>query len=386
MSNNNYYSKLNLDQKELFEKRVHQFIKKKTFFGRENFIVTDEVKISIAASAVQITFGLDTWDLSYFNHILVYPSEYKNPNTGKLHKGETNMGGFICLSWEDFVKGNQNPTDKINLGLHEFAHALRFNGIRGNETDYFFDNYFNKWIAVAKKEFDNLKNSSNKSIFRKYGSVNINELFSVVAETFFEKPLEFKEYNLDLFNHTSILLNQTFSNDGNLHVNCREELLKTVQTKLNRNYTDALSYNLKYNGLSFFALGFTIIGMFSLSNKGYLYPSPYILFTIALLVWFYLEKNYTRIYFYSSHFIVEKGYKLIRGHKKIILPYSQLISFNANFEKKENKKELTGIFVVYYNNTHFYEVDLYADVINPDFKELCRDLNTNNTHLFMRSL
>ena len=84
----------------------------------------------IAASAVQLTFGLETWDLSYFTQILIYPSEYKNPQTGRYHKGETNLGGFMCLSWSDFIEGIKNPTDKVNLGLHEFGHALRFNSIR----------------------------------------------------------------------------------------------------------------------------------------------------------------------------------------------------------------------------------------------------------------
>ena len=69
------------------------------------------------------------------------------------------MGGFICFSWKAFLEGNAIDNDKINLGLHEFAHALRFNGIRGNETDYFFENYFARWLACAYSEFKKLQHN-----------------------------------------------------------------------------------------------------------------------------------------------------------------------------------------------------------------------------------
>jgi Mlc titration factor MtfA (ptsG expression regulator) len=223
-----YYQKLEESDRQRFVDRVQRFIAKKSFSGRQDLFVTSEMKTLIAAAAVQVTFGLDTWDLSYFKAILVYPSEYQNPKTKNYHKGETNLGGFMCFSWKHFLEGNANASDKINLGLHEFAHALRFNGIKGNDTDYFFENYFLRWVACAVKEFKKLRNNE-ESIFRKYGSVNINEFFSVAVETFFETPLQFAEYFPELYNHTSILLNQTFSSDGAVELNCRDRILNNLQ-------------------------------------------------------------------------------------------------------------------------------------------------------------
>jgi len=266
---------------------------------------------------------------------------------------------------------------------------LRFNGIRGDETDYFFSNYFNKWIACAVKEFYNLKRKNNISIFRKYGSVNINEFFSVLVETFFENPLEFKQYNIELYNHTSVLLNQTFTDDGSLLINCRQDLLNKMDAQVKGNYTNALSYYLNFNGSSLFAIGFMIVGLFSLSNQGYLYPSPYILFAIALLAWLYFEKNYTRIHFTTTNFTVEKGYKLIKGYKKSTLPYAKLVSLTATFSKvkKDNtlKNELNSVLVIYFEGAHFYEVELFADALEPNFFELCKELKHIYTHVFIRS-
>ena len=371
-----------------FESRVIHFINTKTFSGRENFEVTPEVKVTVAASAVQLTFGLETWDLSFFNHILMYASDYKSPSTGKYHKGETNMGGFMCFSWKAFLEGNAEPHDKINLGLHEFAHALRFNGIRGDETDYFFENYFPRWLSCALNEYRKLKNDFGNSIFRKYGGVNINEFFSVAVETFFELPLEFKAYSPELYKHTSILLNQTFTDKGVLVLNCRYELMNATSFKMSQSYEKAITFNLRYNGLSIGAALFFIVGIITLTDGGYLYPSPYILFGIAVCTWLLFETHYTRIAFGVDSVTIKKGFALMKGYRTLKLPYSNLISFTATYEYKKDRqgniiKKLSGGSVTYYRNQLFYEEDLNIDAVQPQFDELCRELKEHHMHVFI---
>jgi len=294
----------------------------------------------------------------------------------------------MCFSWTDFLKGNQTPDDKINLGLHEFAHALRFNGIKGNPTDYFFDNYFKRWLASAYIEFSRMR-KGYESVFRKYGSVNINEFFSVVVETFFESPLEFKSKLPELYLFTSILLNQTFTNDGKPLINCREVLLVQSNTSLKSDYSSALIYYLRYNGPFFIAVAFFVVGVFSMKGGGYKYPPPYIMFTLAALAWSYLEINYSRLYFQKDKFSIRKGYLFVQYFRDIELPYSNLISFELRYEHIENKlgqtvKQISDANLTYYRNGNFYTEDLSLDIIQPQFDELCNDLRRNYVHVFIR--
>lgn len=329
------------------------------------------MQVLIAAAAVQVTFGIETWDLSYFSLIMVYPGQYQNPKTGNYHKGETNLGGFMCFSWKDFLAGNSDPEDKINLGLHEFAHALRFNGIKGNETDYFFEHYFSRWLACASKEFTRMQNQPG--ILRKYGAVNMNEFFSVVVETFFETPQEFKRNLPELFHHTSILLNQTIDSNGRIYVNCRKDLLNQTYAKLTGNFDDVLSFNLKLNPTIIAVAGFILAGIFAMLGEGYKYPVPYISFAIAALFWLRLEQNFTRVFFDGGMFNVEKGFFIIRGYKNLRLPISHFISITTRTESPEDDK-ISGMSVIYYYNNDFYEEEISADVQQPRFNQLCSEL------------
>ena len=49
-------------------------------------------------------------------------------------------------------------------------------------------------------------NKDQNSFFRKYGSVNEHEFFSVVVENFFERPAELYEYNPKLYALTAKIM------------------------------------------------------------------------------------------------------------------------------------------------------------------------------------
>jgi Mlc titration factor MtfA (ptsG expression regulator) len=359
---------------------VIDFIARKTFSGKEGFRITREVQVSIAASAVQLSLGLDTWDLSYFKHIFVYPSDYKSPSTGKFHKGETNMGGFICFSWKAFEEGNAIAHDKINLGLHEFSHALRFNGVKGDETDYFFRHYFARWLACSSSEFNKLKDNIPGSIFRKYGGVNIEEFFSVTVETFFETPLEFKAALPELYLQTSVLLNQTFSEDGSVIMDCREALMKDSGFKLTKDYSNAMRFSMRNNGLVILAVVFLLAGIFAIIKEGYLSPVPYVLLAVAAAMWVYLERQYTSVFFEKEQLRVRKGFLIFKNSRTIVIPYSQLISFKANNESAGNYrwfKQAGSASVSYYHKGDFYRDALHMSSVQPVFDELCNELKRN---------
>jgi MtfA peptidase len=203
-----YYNQLSEENKAKFAQKVCHFIYGKQFIPRDIDEVTLEAKILIAATAVQLTFGLSNVYLRHFNKILVYPNDYYSSITKRNHKGEVNpMFRIIVLSWQSFVNGFINPTDAVNLGLHEMAHALRLeNMIRSRDYQYFDESLIEKFDAHATR-ICQVTNWSD-TFFRPYACANEHEFFSVAVENFFERSHEFKSALPELYSIMSRLLNQ----------------------------------------------------------------------------------------------------------------------------------------------------------------------------------
>jgi Mlc titration factor MtfA (ptsG expression regulator) len=204
-----YYNKLSPEDKNKFARKVVLFMYGKRFIPRNVAEVTIEAKVLIAASAVQLTFGLPDIYLQHFDKILVYPNDYYSSITRHYHKGEVNPRfGMIVLSWQSFIDGYINPTDSLNLGLHEMAHALRLENIIRDEEYHFFDEaLMEKFDEYARSACDIMAHEE-KPFLRPYACTNAHEFFSVAVENFFERPLGLRQALPDIYNILSKLLNQ----------------------------------------------------------------------------------------------------------------------------------------------------------------------------------
>ncbi len=202
-----YYDKLSEQLKVKFLLRVKNFISAKTFTGREGLVVTNEMKSWVAASAVQLTFGLSKYSLNHFSRIILYPEAFYNKRNDALHIGETNAMGAIVLSWKDLQEGYEKATDNFNVGLHEMAHALELELLLRRDYDTFFGDYYPKWSLIAQQEFENIENE-RESFLRWYAGENKREFFAVCIEYFFESSAEFLKRLPEIYYHLTILLNQ----------------------------------------------------------------------------------------------------------------------------------------------------------------------------------
>jgi len=202
-----YYDRLPEPLKVKFLLRVKSFIKHKSFEGREGLEVTNEMKSWVAASAVQLTFGLDRYSLERFTKIILYPEAFYNRRNDAMHMGETNLNGVIVLSWKDLQEGFSEATDNFNVGLHEMAHALELQLLLNDDYDEFFGKYYPKFSLIAEEEYENVEAEGN-SFLRKYAGVNRHEFFAVCIEYFFESSTEFRQRLPEIYYHLSILLNQ----------------------------------------------------------------------------------------------------------------------------------------------------------------------------------
>ena len=206
---NKFYQNLPAKSKLKFEQKVGYFILTKAFIPRDIREITDEMKALIAATAVQLTFGLPEVTLKHFDKILIYPNDYYSTISRQYHKGEVNPRyKSIVLSWQHFVEGFANPTDGLNLGLHEMAHALKLENLIQNGEHHFFNlDEYQKWLDIAKLEIAHIRNGG-QSIFRKYASVNEDEFFAICMELYFEQPHQLFDYNEVLYKTLSNLLRQ----------------------------------------------------------------------------------------------------------------------------------------------------------------------------------
>ncbi|MFC2104975.1 zinc-dependent peptidase [Bacteroidota bacterium] len=175
--------------------------------GKQDFKITSEVKLFVVAAHVQLTLGFSQYILPKFRTILIYPDAYENKMTGKMHYGEVNPRGVIVLSWKRLVKGHVIPDDKVNLGLHEMAHALMHTIIQSNDHEYGLDPYLKDIVRLSQSEMEKIK-SNDHHFFRKYAGTNIYEFFAIAIEYFFEVPAEFRKELPILYQYLVNLLKQ----------------------------------------------------------------------------------------------------------------------------------------------------------------------------------
>jgi Mlc titration factor MtfA (ptsG expression regulator) len=179
----------------------------KTFIGREGLIVTDEMRVLVSAAAVQLTFGLKDYTISHLHTINIFPKIFFSKFLNQNLKGLNTQNGVLSLSWNDFKEGFAIEDDKINLGLHELAHALNIDLDEEGNYDEHFSAYFEQWPTVATNDFLAVKERRN-TFLRSYGGTNMHEFFAVCVEHFFEAPTQFKKELPHLYNFLMLMLNQ----------------------------------------------------------------------------------------------------------------------------------------------------------------------------------
>ena len=202
-----FYNRLPLKSKKIFENRVIKFIDLKKFETRQDLDLTREMKVLISASAIQLTFGLKDYRMLHFERILIYPDKYFSKSTNSYHLGEANSRGLVVFSWKSFLKGYIIEDDNLNIGLHEFSHALFLNYFKGKKQDYHFDEQYHIWKAEGSVEFFKLK-KYDCDYLREYATTNMMEFFAVCVECFFETPNQLKNKHPKIYNQLSKLLVQ----------------------------------------------------------------------------------------------------------------------------------------------------------------------------------
>ncbi len=206
-ANFNYYKALPNELKPDFILRTYRFMKQCNWISPGQPMVKLHQQVLISASATQLCFGLKDFNFGRFRTIIVHEDAYFNRLTQRYHRGEVNQAGVIVLSWKYFEEGYADEADKINLGLHEMAHALDLALHLSNGRRYNIHRLMEKFRHSAFEQMIEMRHSTN-SFLRSYAATNAREFFSVAVEHFFEAPCDFRKQLPDLYLEMCQLLNQ----------------------------------------------------------------------------------------------------------------------------------------------------------------------------------
>jgi len=207
------YLLLPQDLRDELHQRINLFLDEKEFIGCAGLVITEEMRLTIAANACILLLKRDKRCFPGFTSILVYPDTYvaqdiKHDGLVEIHEqsaraGESWERGPVVLSWADVVRGTMNQLDGHNVVLHEFAHKLdEENAIMDGLPVLREGKDYAAWAQVLTREYESLQNSVDHgahTVLDGYGATSPAEFFAVATETFFEKPLQMKSMLPELY-------------------------------------------------------------------------------------------------------------------------------------------------------------------------------------------
>ena len=203
-----FYKTLSAKKQGYFKHRVARYIETHEFIGKEEFVITDQVKILVSATAVMLTFGMRRYLFDVVNKVIIYPSIYLSTITDEYHKGEFNPRvKAVVFSWADFLKGFENENDNVNLGLHEFSHVVHHHARKCQDSSAIIFTRMYKRITTDFDQIEVRKKLVDSNYFRIYGYTNQFEFLAVIIEHYFETPRQFKQEFPGLYRNVELMLN-----------------------------------------------------------------------------------------------------------------------------------------------------------------------------------
>jgi MtfA peptidase len=181
------------------------FLGDKEFIGCGGLVVTQPMRLAIAAQACLLVLGQDRRPYETLRSVLVYPSQFvvTEPwhdeagvvtEEAQVLSGQAWDDSRILLSWED-VEDAGRGDGAYNVVIHEFAHYLDHeDGVADGLPRLESPAAKERWIGVLRAEFAGVQDAVERgvgSFLDEYAAHDEVEFFAVASEAFFEQPREF---------------------------------------------------------------------------------------------------------------------------------------------------------------------------------------------------
>jgi Mlc titration factor MtfA (ptsG expression regulator) len=186
------------DRREL-KSYIRWFIGSKQIEGRDGLVITDEIRVTVAAHACLLLLHRQTPCYERLRLIRVYPHDRFGRFCGETQAGESWHHGVVVLAWDSVRGGAANPFDGDNVVLHEFAHQLDQEEGACDGTPRLgrgvspanAAGLYTSWARMLSREHEEFRlavEQGRKTVMDSYGATDPAEFFAVATECFFEKP------------------------------------------------------------------------------------------------------------------------------------------------------------------------------------------------------
>lgn len=200
------YRRLSDVLKQQLHGYIREFLYDKQFEGCGGLVLTDEIRVTIAAQACLLLLNRRVRCYPGLMSVVVYPSAYLAPDgegEEAVRLGESWTHGTVVLAWDSVKHGALNFVDGRNLVIHEFAHQLdQEDGSSDGAPILASHLNYGSWARVLSDEYARLRlrvEKGRKTVLDSYGATHPAEFFAVASETFFEKPVQMRKKHPELF-------------------------------------------------------------------------------------------------------------------------------------------------------------------------------------------
>jgi len=210
-----FYRRLPRDQRGALLEYIQRFIAEKTFWGSRGLMVTDEMKVVIAAYACLLVLNVPQVGLyPRTREVIVYPGEFGETTEAvgpdgqrydirSMRIGEARYRGPVLLAWGS-IKGLTNKGQvRGNVIIHEFAHALdSLDGLWDGTPPLASDHRLSDWVRVFTAEYQALLAADDRgqpTLLGSYAATNPAEFFAVASEHFFQQPRQLRKHHRELY-------------------------------------------------------------------------------------------------------------------------------------------------------------------------------------------
>jgi Mlc titration factor MtfA (ptsG expression regulator) len=198
-----HYAALTEAEQTKLRNDLRIFVAEKNWEGCGGLIITDEMRVTIAAQACLLILALDVDYFPSVWSVLVYPGAFQTPVPDTLKTideidewlptlGQAMHRGPVVLAWDSVVAGGRNQDRGGNVVYHEFAHQLDFLDGAANGVPLLEDAaQYQWWDRVMRAEYRRLcraLDQGRRTFLRMDAATNEVEFFAVATEYFFGRP------------------------------------------------------------------------------------------------------------------------------------------------------------------------------------------------------
>jgi Mlc titration factor MtfA (ptsG expression regulator) len=186
---------------------VNIFLDEKNFEGAGGFVITDSVRLVVAAQACMLLLGSRPKEVfPLLKSIVIYPGAYRVVEeeaigdivvkSDEVWVGESWAQGTLVLAWDQVEYEMANPDEGTNVILHEFAHQLDAqNSAADGLPPLPGPEMAKKWQEIFGRSYQKLESdlkAERQADFDDYGASHPAEFFAVATEAFFQTPKRLK--------------------------------------------------------------------------------------------------------------------------------------------------------------------------------------------------